>query len=344
MATSLERSLPAAASVWLDPSCEFSNNANCPKQTLQRVAAKFVILCLAILAPFVVTSHAFAASSLSPKQARSLIAKMPGVGLKGGAVNVPRVSPVDSSTAEATAQITTAFRLEQNANAMWQVAEVRTGQDQWEAIEFIAHALKAEIETAPCENMESPPSKVNGSGPGVKLARCLLGRLLGIALPSDGLRIKDVSAMSLPFSSTPSALVEAIITIDFRFTKAPKGRWQIAAVRTGNREWIDPAAVLSAVNAEKATQTRLDMQAIAAALEEFRAKRGFYVETDSEAVLIDFLSPDYLSRIIRLDPWLRPYGYEGTRDHFTLRSSGPDGKENTPDDIVLTSPPRSAAR
>lgn len=346
--TSRAQTFPSIAPAGRHHARDLSSSTTDPQQFSKRVASSFVIACLALLTGYVMPCRALASGGLSKKQARSLIAKMPGVALKSGAVNVSRVSVVDSTTAEAAAQITTAFRLERETNANWHTVEVRTGQDQWEEIEFIVRALKAQAETpteaTACEQTEPARLKVSGAEPGVKLARCLLARLLGIAQPSDAVRIKDLSATSLPFSSKPSALVEAVITIDFRFTKAPKGSWQIAAVRTGSRDWVDPAAVLSAVDAEKTARTRLDMQAIVTALEEFRVKRGFYVETDSEAILIDFLSPDYLSRVIRLDPWRRPYGYEGTRDHFTLRSAGPDRKENTPDDIVLTSPQRSATR
>ncbi len=74
---------------------------------------------------------------------------------------------------------------------------------------------------------------------------------------------------------------------------------------------------------------------IARALEKFRKERGFYVVSDSEAVAIDHLSPRYLARVIRVDPWHQPYKYLGERDHFVLRSTGPDAKDNTPDDIEL---------
>jgi hypothetical protein len=55
-------------------------------------------------------------------------------------------------------------------------------------------------------------------------------------------------------------------------------------------------------------------------------------------VLIDHLSPKYLIRVIRVDPWHRPYQYDGQQDHYSLRSLGPDGKPNTPDDIVVSGP------
>jgi hypothetical protein len=130
-------------------------------------------------------------------------------------------------------------------------------------------------------------------------------------------------------------MVVATIEVDFRLSKAGQGRWRVAGLRTGSHEWADPDAILAAVNADKAARARAEMELIAKALEDFRRERGFYVESKSEAVLIDHLNPHYLARVIRVDPWQRPYRYEATRDHFTLRSTGPDGKENTGDDIVL---------
>ena len=41
-------------------------------------------------------------------------------------------------------------------------------------------------------------------------------------------------------------------------------------------------------------------------------------------------------RVVRLDPWHQPYLYAGTRDGYRLTSLGPDGRENTPDDISLS--------
>ncbi len=81
-----------------------------------------------------------------------------------------------------------------------------------------------------------------------------------------------------------------------------------------------------------------ELSTIAKALGDFRRERGSYVVSDSESVLIDHLSPHYLLRVIRVDPWHRPYRYEGQPDHYSLRSLGPDGKPNTPDDIVVTGP------
>jgi Type II secretion system (T2SS), protein G len=300
---------------------------------------KIVLLCACV---FGLTASAKPRSDLAAMQARKLIARMAGFELKTSAVRIKTITSTDSSTAEAAVEIKTAFRLGQDATGQWRVAEFRTGQDRWEQIAFIVRAIKADLNAAACD---LPEFAISGSTePTIKRARCLIANLLGVQLPSDSVRIKDVSPMGLPFSSHPSATVEAVVDAGFRFTRGQNEPWRVAAMRTGNREWTDPDAVLKAVNSEKAANARAELDSIAKALEAFRNKRGFYVESNSESVLIDFLSPTYLARVIRLDPWGRPYQYEGARDHFTLRSVGPDGKENTIDDILLEAPAHSTAR
>jgi hypothetical protein len=221
--------------------------------------------------------------------------------------------------------------------------EFRSGPDQWQALEFIFRSLKFTKDSSPCDAPDLAVAEKTVGDPSLKRSRCLLADLLGVQLPSDDVRIMSVSPMVLPFSSKPSAMVEAVVTAYFRLQKGANGSWRVAAVKTGNRSWIDPEVILNGVNVEKAAAARAELEALAKALEAFRGRRGFYVESKSQAILVDFLSPRYLSSVIRLDPWRRPYGYEGTRDHFTLRSLGPDGKENTGDDIVLSGPTRPAA-
>jgi Type II secretion system (T2SS), protein G len=294
-----------------------------------------VVSCVLALCPL-----GMAGGDLKEKEARKLISRMAGIELKTGAVRVGKISSVDSATVETSAEIEAAFRLERNDRDQWRVAEIRTGRDRWEALEYIANALNSELNAGSCDLPELA-ARVTTTDPSNKRARCLIANLLNVKLPSDDVRIKDISPLALPLSSHASALVEAVIRADVRFTKDQHGAWRVNGVKTGNRDWFDPDALLSAVDMVKTMKARADLQLVARALEAFRAKRGFYVESKSEAVLIDFLSPVYLSRVIRLDPWRRPYRYEGTRDHFTLLSVGPDGKENTSDDILLSGPART---
>jgi len=163
-----------------------------------------------------------------------------------------------------------------------------------------------------------------------KEARRLIARMAGIQLPSDAVRVKEVSPMG------NSATVVAQVETAFRFDKGGDGKWRVAEIRTGDRRWEDVDMLVKALNAEKTARARAELESIATALESFRRDRGSYLESKSEAVLIDNLNPHYLKSIIRVDPWHRPYEYEGTGTSYVLRSAGPDEKPNTADDIVLT--------
>ena len=164
-----------------------------------------------------------------------------------------------------------------------------------------------------------------------KEARRLIARMAGIELPSDAVRVKDIS------TAGNSAIVVAQVETAFRMVKGDKDKWRIAEIRTGDRRWEDLDTLMRALNAEKTARARAELESIATALESFRRERGFYLESKSEAALIDNLNPRYLSRVIRVDPWHKPYEYEGERTTFVLRSTGPDGKPGTPDDVTVSS-------
>jgi citrate lyase beta subunit len=163
-----------------------------------------------------------------------------------------------------------------------------------------------------------------------KEARKLIARMAGIELPSDAVRVKNIS------TAGNTAIVVAQVETAFRLVKGDKDKWRVAEIRTGDRRWEDLDTLMKALNVEKTARARAELESIATALESFRRERGFYVESKSEATLIDNLNPHYLARVIRVDPWHQPYEYEGSRNSFVLRSSGPDGKPNTSDDVAVT--------
>jgi len=275
-----------------------------------------------------------ARADLSAAQARKVITRIPGVELKSGAVRVKSVSATSASAAEVTAEIQTVFRFETDKEGRWRVAEIRTGQERWEDIDLIASALGTQVAKGDCTAADPRGRDKVPLDPSVKRARCLLGSLLGIEIPSDAIRIQEVNPLPIPLASQPSATILAWVRVGARLTNE-KGGWHVAALRTGNREWVPLEPFVAAVNEQKQKRARAELDLIAKALEQFRKDRGFYVVSDKQSVAIDFLSPRYLARVIRIDPWHKPYKYSGERDHFTLRSTGPDGKENTPDDINI---------
>jgi|ERR1041385_1321031 hypothetical protein len=161
-------------------------------------------------------------------------------------------------------------------------------------------------------------------------ARRLIARMAGIQLPSDAVRVKDVSALG------NSATVTAQIETAFKFDKGSDGKWRVAEVRTGDRRWEDLDLLMKALNVEKTARARAELESVATALEAFRRERGSYPASKSEAGLIDHLNPRFLKSVIRLDPWHQPYEYEGTATSFVLRSAGADEKPDTADDVVVS--------
>jgi hypothetical protein len=159
-------------------------------------------------------------------------------------------------------------------------------------------------------------------------ARKLIAGVAGSKLPTSAVRVRDVSV------SGSSAVVVAQVETAFRCERGTDGKWRVAEIRLGEDRWENVEAIERAVNAEKAERARAELETLATALEAFRRERGFYVVATDERALEDHLNPRYLARVLRVDPWHKPYLYEGARDSYTLRSAGPDGKEDTADDII----------
>lgn len=275
-------------------------------------------------------------ADLSQKDARKVIQTMFGSSLPSKAVQVEQVRPNAEGAAEVSAEIQAVFRAKQ-VDGDWRLVEVRTGQDSWERLDLIAQAMHAKLPVGSCDTPRQVERNAAALELTVKRARCLVAELLGVTLPSDQVRVKELSLMNLVLGSEPSALIVSSVEADFRLARDANG-WRVSEFKSGNREWAHVDALASALNDAKRVSATTDLTAIANALVDFRRKRGSYVVSDKESVLIDHLSPQFLTHVIRLDPWHRPYQYDGAQDHFSLRSVGPDGKANTPDDVVVSGP------
>ncbi len=301
--------------------------------------SKFRGLLPVIVCCLVMVGTTDAQAQLSSKEARKAITRTAGFVLTNDAVRVKSIAPAGGTIAEVTAEVRTVFKFEQDERGRWRVAEIRTAQDRWESIDVIADAAGANLLTDEC-NAHDPPFKGSAAiDPSVKRARCLVGNLTGIVVPNDAVRIQEVDPFVVPLASRASATVVAWIRITARLVNEGKG-WQVSELRTGNRDWVKLQPLINALNEKKRARARAEMEKMAEALERYRQDRGFYVVSDSQAVLIDHLSPRYLTKIIRVDPWNLPYKYDGQSDHFTIHSAGPDGKDQTADDVQFTGPVR----
>jgi type II secretion system (T2SS) protein G len=264
---------------------------------------------------------------------------MAGFELTNGSVRIKTISTNAAGSAEVSAEIRTVFKFQSDKQG-WRVAEIRTGQDRWEEIDLIALALKSPTVTNECTAPDAPFRGAAALDPSAKRARCLLKNLLGLDARSDAIRVQQVSPLAVPLASQPSAVVVAWVNVEARLVNAGNGGWKVSELRTGNRDWVQLEPLVAAVNEEKEKKARTELATVAKALEQFRQDRGFYVVSDSQAVVLDHLNPRYLATVIRVDPWHQPYKYLGERNHFTLRSSGRDGKDDTADDIQLAGPSR----
>lgn len=146
----------------------------------------------------------------------------------------------------------------------------------------------------------------------------------------NGVRVKGISG-----GSGGQAIVEATIETAFRFSQDKEGNWRAVEVRAGDRRWESIELIHTALNKEKALRTTADLRTLATALEAFRRERGHYVVADTGAALVDNLAPRYLNSVLRLDAWSREFEYKGAQAAYRLSSSGPDGKPDTEDDIVI---------
>jgi Type II secretion system (T2SS), protein G len=277
-----------------------------------------------------------ARADLSQKDARKVIQTMAGWSLPSDSVRIESIRTNSAEAAEVSAEIQTVFRV-RLSEGRWQLSEIRTGQDRWERLEVLAQAANVEL---PAEECDTPLPSVR-TQPDTELttkrARCLVANLLGVALPSDEVRIREISPFGLSLGSEAAALVVALVQVDFRLAREARV-WRVAEFKSGTRDWVNMTGVPAAVDQIKRSAATDELSTIAKALDSFRRERGYFVVSDKESVLIDHLSPKYLPRVIREDPWHRPYHYEGQQDRYSLRSLGPDGKPNTSDDIIVSGP------
>lgn len=265
----------------------------------------------------------------SMKDARRAITRIADFELSNDAVRVETVMPLGTTAGtmvEVAARITTAFRARkqgEGGDARWRVEAFRAADQRWEEIDFYTSAI----------------------GVAIAPARATLDALvndLAVQQLTDK-KLEELRRGSLRAEKFSPLLSSAVVSIEieagFRLERASDGRWRVAGVRFGGGSdgdrWLSVAALVAAADAAKLARAREELQSVRAALETYRRERGSYVVADDHATLIDHLSPHYLPRVVRLDPWHRPYRYDGTRDRYVLRSDGADGRTDTADDVAL---------
>ena len=308
--------------------------------------------------------------ALKESEARRAVAATPGFALNRGAVRVRDISEAGATPVVVAAEVELAIRFEKtepekggdDAAGGWRAVEFRSGDRTWESFDYLAApfgadraeaaraelgALAAEFEAKQLERRRAEErlkgeaeSRDAGRSAGAETKeekrRRAEQRKRDKERKEEKLEVRRGPLVMREFAPTyKSARGVLTVEAEFRLAKGPTGQWLVEGLTVGGLPVADFEQVVASVNAAKAARARADLDAVRAALESFRAERGFYVVAEDETVLIDHLSPRYLKSVIRLDPWNRPYRYLGTRERYTLRSDGPDGKPATADDVTV---------
>ena len=324
------------------------------KRSCSRCHSAFVT---ALVAAFICMPTGAAEKTLSKKIAQQAIMRVGGLTLKKSAVQIKAVSGL-SAPVEVSAAVKTAFHFKRRADGSWQVVEVRVGDRQWEDIDQLARAWHIERTTSLITQLEALAAQLEARER-ARAAEKRRQKEAAKATDKKQRKQKQQPAANEPgdlragpfvgksFSALlSSATVEAELDTSFRLNRDAQGQWQVTEAKLGDGTWQDVAALVRALDKEKRLRANAELEMLAQALNAFASERGFYVVADTGAALVDQLNPVYLKTLIRIDPWHHPYEYTGTRDSFTLRSLGPDGKAGTADDITLVSnaPPKSGGR
>jgi Type II secretion system (T2SS), protein G len=197
-------------------------------------------------------------------------------------------------------------------------------------MKFQAGSLKLRIAAAAAGLLSCATLAWAANELSVREARALLQGLAGANLPKEQVQIRKIS----PGQTGSEAIVEAQIETAFRLRKE-KGRWQVAEIRLGDRQWESLELMEEAVRREKIRRTNARLKQMADAVEAYRNERGQSPDTDEIAELLDFLSPRYLNPPQRFDLWGKQFEYRSRAGGYRLRSAGPDGKSGTDDDLVI---------
>jgi len=132
-------------------------------------------------------------AELNKKEAKRLISKVAGMSLPSSAVRIESINSTGESTAEVSTELELVFRLARDDSGQWQVKELRTADARWENIELILHAAKIDLQEDKCGTKDALGRVKPESGLNVKRARCLIASLFDVPMPSDSVRIQEIS-------------------------------------------------------------------------------------------------------------------------------------------------------
>jgi hypothetical protein len=166
-----------------------------------------------------------------------------------------------------------------------------------------------------------------------------LATKLIMEIPQETLEKKDIEVVNIIQVSGSEAIADTTLKTAFRLEKV-RGKWAVREVRLGHGQWEKVSDLVQTLEVVKIEETRQLCDRIAEAIRRYQEANGALPVFKNYIGLSDLLSPTYLTPLIRLDAWNRPFEAERTGSNtIVIRSAGPDGRFGTKDDIIRTFPP-----
>jgi len=165
-----------------------------------------------------------------------------------------------------------------------------------------------------------------------------LARNLIIGMSSSGaLEKSDVDIVSIRQITSSEAVAETRALVAFRFENDGK-TWRVREMRIGRGQWESVENIERALNQVKTEETKELLSRIAEAIQKHRKVNQRFPIFKDFVDLSDQLSPVFLTPLVRLDAWQRPFEAAMSGGDILLSSAGPDGIMGNHDDIKFEIP------
>ena len=161
-----------------------------------------------------------------------------------------------------------------------------------------------------------------------------LARSLIVGINSDAIRKSDVEIINVRQISGSEAIAETRTLVAFRFENTGNV-WRVREMRIGHGQWESVENIERALNQVKTEETKELLARIAEAILKYREVNQRFPAFKDFVDLSDQLAPGFLTPLIRLDAWQRPFEASMSGSDILLRSAGPDGIIGNQDDIEL---------
>ena len=161
-----------------------------------------------------------------------------------------------------------------------------------------------------------------------------LARNLIVGMNGGAMRESDVEIVKIHKISASEAIAETRALVAFRFENAGDV-WRAREMRIGHGQWENLGNIEKALNQVKTEETRELLTRIAKAIQKYREANRRIPAFKDYVDLSDQLAPRFMTPLIRLDAWQRPFEASMSGSDLLLVSAGPDGIIGNEDDIQL---------